>query len=173
MTTNLARAIREYLVCTKKYSLKLLMISSLLISILPEETNAMAPFNPFKACIFSEIKIKLTLNGEPAAGAEIIRSIEWKQEWVDTFTADKEGFAILPAKFSNSLTQILPIEFVASQAIDVNYENKTYEVWVYAKRNPNKNSETGKPLNLTCELTDKTRLEEVFGSALLTSCQFN
>ncbi|WP_444929367.1 DUF6795 domain-containing protein [Microbulbifer sp. SSSA002] len=133
----------------------------------------MISFNPFKAYTFSEMKIKLTFNGEPISGAKIKRSIRWKKEWIDTFTSDKDGVVVLPPKFSNSLTQILPIEFIASQTINVSYKDKDYEIWIYAKRNPAENSETGKPLNLTCELTDKQRLEEVFGSLLLTSCQFN
>ncbi|WNZ56689.1 hypothetical protein QT397_04810 [Microbulbifer sp. MKSA007] len=157
----------------KKHKFKLFLISFLLIAISPGGTNAMASFNPFKACTFSEMKIKLTLNGEPVSGAKITRSIQWQKEWIDTFTSDEDGIAVLPAKFSNSLTQVLPVEFVVSQAIDVSYENKNYEVWVYAKRSPGENSEMGKPLNLTCELTDETRLEEIFDSALLTSCQFN
>ncbi|WP_444892611.1 DUF6795 domain-containing protein [Microbulbifer sp. JMSA004] len=157
----------------KKYIFNLFSIFFLLILVSPGGTYAMASFNPFKACTFSEMKIKLTLNGKPISGAQITRSIQWQKEWVDTFTSDEDGVAVLPAKFSNSLTQVLPVEFVVSQAIDVNYEDKNYEIWVYAKRNPGENSEMGKPFNLTCELTDETRLEEVFDSALLTSCQFN
>ncbi|WP_444929369.1 DUF6795 domain-containing protein [Microbulbifer sp. SSSA002] len=152
---------------------KLFSVFLLLTAISSGGTSAMASFNPFKACTFSEMKIKLTLNGEPASGAEITRSIQWQKEWIDTFTSDEEGIAILPAKFSNSLTQVLPVEFVSAQKITVEYNDQSYKIWVYAKRHPEENSELdGKPFDLTCELSDELKLEEVFDSYLKTSCKF-
>ncbi|WP_413664123.1 DUF6795 domain-containing protein [Microbulbifer sp. CNSA002] len=157
----------------KKHKFKLFLISFLLIAISPGGTNAMASFNPFKACTFSEMKIKLTLNGEPVSGAKITRSIQWQKEWIDTFTSDEDGVAILPSKFASSLTQVLPVEFVSAQKITVEHNDHSYKIWVYAKRHPEENSELdGKPFNLTCELSDELQLEEVFDSYLKTSCKF-
>ncbi|WP_444923644.1 DUF6795 domain-containing protein [Microbulbifer sp. DLAB2-AF] len=135
--------------------------------------NAMAFLNPLKACTFSEMKIRLTLDGKPAVGAKITRSVDWKDEKIDFFTSDGEGNVKLPAKFESSVTQVLPVEFISSQSINVEYENKNYLIWIYAKRNPGENSEmNGNPINLSCELTDEPKTERKFKSALKTSCKF-
>ncbi|GAA5443482.1 hypothetical protein Misp06_01659 [Microbulbifer sp. NBRC 101763] len=133
----------------------------------------MAFLNPLKACTFSEMKIRLTLNGEPAVGAKIIRTIDWKDEQIDLFTSDEDGNVDLPAKFENSFTQVLPVEFISSQSINVEYENNNYLIWIYAKRNPGENSEmNGDPINLSCELSDEPKTERKFKSAVKTSCKF-
>ncbi|WP_193165765.1 DUF6795 domain-containing protein [Microbulbifer hainanensis] len=133
----------------------------------------MAFLNSLKACIFSEMKIKLTLDGEPAHGAKVIRSVNWKEEMVDTFTTDESGNVLLPAMYAASVTQIMPIEFVSSQVIQVEYNDKSYKIWVYAKRDPSENSEmNGKPFILTCELTQEPKLERAFDSIVKTSCRW-
>jgi len=133
----------------------------------------MAFLNPLKACTFSEMKIKITLNGKPASGAKIIRTVDWKDEQVDFFTSDEGGNIDLPAKFESSFTQVLPVEFISSQSINVEYENNNYLIWIYAKRNPGENSEmNGNPINLSCELSDEPKTERKFKSAVKTSCKF-
>ncbi|MFA0814000.1 DUF6795 domain-containing protein [Microbulbifer epialgicus] len=133
----------------------------------------MAFLNPLKACTFSEMKIRLTLNGEPAVGAKVIRTIDWKDEQVDFYTSDEDGNIDLPAKFESSFTQVLPVEFISSQSINVEYENNNYLIWIYAKRNPGENSEmNGDPINLSCELSDEPKTERKFKSAVKTSCKF-
>jgi len=135
---------------------------------------AMTFLNPLKACTFSEMQIRLTLDGKPASGAKIVRSVNWKKEIIDTFTADEGGVVNLPAMYDSSITQALPVEFVSSQVINVEYENKEYKIWVYAKRDPGENSELGgQPFNMTCELTDEAKIERVFDSILKTSCKWN
>ncbi|MFS1525020.1 DUF6795 domain-containing protein [Microbulbifer sp. 2304DJ12-6] len=129
--------------------------------------------NPLKACTFSEMNLSITLNGKPAAGAKVIRLVDWKTESVDTFMADDSGKVQLPAKFESSITQVLPVEFVSSQVINVQYMDQTYKIWVYAKRNPKENSElAGKSFSLTCELLDDPKTERAFNSLLKTSCKF-
>ncbi|MFC4875352.1 DUF6795 domain-containing protein [Microbulbifer halophilus] len=64
----------------------------------------MASLNPFKACTFSETKLQLTLDGEPAAGAVIIRTVKWREKAVDTAMADKGGTVQLPAMYESSIT---------------------------------------------------------------------
>ncbi|WP_346840224.1 DUF6795 domain-containing protein [Microbulbifer sp. SAOS-129_SWC] len=146
----------------------------LLLFYIPVQGNAMAFLNPFKACTFSEMQLKLTANGEPAAGAKVIRSVNWKEEIVDTFTADDSGRVELPATHESSITQVMPVEFVSSQVINVEYDGKNYKIWVYAKRDPGENSEqNGKPFELACELSDEPKIQRVFDSILKTSCTFN
>lgn len=134
----------------------------------------MAFLNPLKACTFSEMQLKLTLGGKPADGAKVTRSVNWKEEIVDTFTADEAGYVKLPAMYASSVTQVLPVEFVSSQVIHVEYEGKDYKIWVYAKRDPGENSELeGKAFDLSCELTDEPKIERAFDSILKTSCTKN
>ncbi|WP_152450770.1 DUF6795 domain-containing protein [Microbulbifer sp. THAF38] len=152
------------------FAIKTALLSILLI---PGGAYGMAFLNPLKACTFSEMKIKITLDGSPAAGAKITRSIDWKEEKTDIFTSDKEGNVLLPAEFESSITQVLPVEFISSQSINVEYENRSYLIWIYAKRNPAENFEmNGNPINLACELTDEPKTERKFKSALKTSCKF-
>lgn len=133
----------------------------------------MSFLNPLKACTFSEMKIQLTLNGEPAAGAKIIRTINWKEEITDTYFTDDSGFIELPAAYGSSFTQVLPVEFVSSQTIHVEYKDRDYKIWIYAKRNPGENSELkGEPFDLSCELLDEPKTERAFNSILKTSCKF-
>ncbi|MDP5210442.1 DUF6795 domain-containing protein [Microbulbifer sp. 2205BS26-8] len=138
-----------------------------------EVSYAMTFSNPLKACTFSEMNLRITLNGQPAAGAKVIRMVDWKTESVDSFMVDDSGKVHLPAKFESSITQALPVEFVSSQVINVQYMDQVYKIWVYAKRNPKENSELeGEPLNLSCELLDDPKTERVFNSLLKTSCKF-
>lgn len=146
----------------------------LLIASIPALGNAMSSLNPFKACTFSEMKLQLTLDGKPADGAKVIRTVNWKEEIVDTFKADESGTVQLPAMHESSITQVLPVEFVASQVINVQYKDKDYKIWVYAKRNPAENFEmSGEPLEMSCELSDEPKTERAFDSIVKTSCKWN
>jgi len=146
----------------------------LFIIYIPSQGNAMAFLNSLKACTFSEMQINLTADGKPAAGAKVIRSVNWKEEIVDTFTADDSGQVKLPAMHQNSITQVMPVEFVSSQVIHVEYEGNDYKIWVYGKRDPGENSEmNGQPFDLSCELSDEPKIQRMFDSILKTSCTFN
>ncbi|WP_299005090.1 DUF6795 domain-containing protein [uncultured Shewanella sp.] len=114
------------------------------------------------------------MNGQAASGAIITRSIQWRKEWLDTFIADEVGMVYLPAKVSYSLTQVLPVEFLSAQKITVEYQGRSYKVWVYAKRDPVENSELkGKVLQLRCELSDELVGQTLLEPYLKTSCQFD
>lgn len=162
----------------KKHRLRIIRFAScfLLVSVtlFPLMGQTMASMNPFKACTFSEMKIRLTLDGEPVTGAKVTRTVNWKKEIVDTFRSDSSGFVELPAMFESSVTQVLPVEFVSSQVINVEYKDKDYKIWVYAKRNPEKNYEfDGKPIEMRCELSDTAETQRAFNSVLKTSCKWN
>ncbi|MCW8128693.1 DUF6795 domain-containing protein, partial [Microbulbifer halophilus] len=145
-----------------------------IIALIPVSGNTMSSLNPFKACTFSEMKLRLTLDGKPADGAKVTRTVNWKEEVVDTFKADENGTVQLPAMYESSVTQVLPVEFVSSQVISVQYQEKDYKIWVYAKRDPAENFEmSGSPLELDCELSDDPKTERAFDSIVKTSCQWN
>lgn len=147
---------------------------TLLILIFPGLGNAMSSFNPLKACIFSDMHINLTLDGKPASGAKVVRTVNWKNEITDTFTADEAGQVDLPAMYQSSITQALPVEFVSAQVIKVQYEDEEYKIWVYAKRDPAENVEfDGRPIQLTCELSEEPTTSRAFGSVVKTACKWN
>ncbi|WP_237567767.1 DUF6795 domain-containing protein [Microbulbifer hydrolyticus] len=149
----------------------IILITALLILSLPWPGAAMSKMNPLKACTFSEMEISILFKGEPAKGATITRTIEWKKEHTDQFTADDNGRVTLPAEFENHLLKAFPMEFVAAQYVTVQYEGEEYEIWNYAKRDAEFNSEMqGSPLRLTCELTDESKTQRAFGSILGTRC---
>lgn len=131
----------------------------------------MSKMNPLKACTFSEMEISILFKGEPASGAKITRTIEWKEERTDQFTTDDNGRATLPAEFENHLLKAFPMEFVSAQHLTVQFEGEEYEIWNYAKRDADLNSEMhGAPLQLTCELTSESKTQRAFGSVLGTRC---
>ena len=133
----------------------------------------MSIFDVGKACVFSEVNLKLSYNGKPAIGAKIWRRISWKKEVITEFQVDDQGEIELPAVYQRSVTKLLPIEFVVSQVFKVSFEGQEFEIWINSKRDPANNSELGgAPLHLNCELTDKAELHEEFGALLLTSCKW-
>jgi len=143
----------------------------LLVLITPQLGYAMNIFNPFKACTFSQMQLTLTHNNQPASSAEVIRSVNWKNEKVDTFTTDEDGYVELPAMYQSSITQILPIEFIVAHVITVRYEGQEYKVWVYAKRDSRENNEfNGEPIKLRCELTHEPTTKRAFRSMVKTAC---
>lgn len=145
--------------------------TALLILSLPWPGAAMSKMNPLKACTFSEMEISLLFKGKPASGAKITRKIEWKEERTDQFTTDDNGRATLPAEFENHLLKAFPMEFVSAQHLTVQFDGEEYEIWNYAKRDADLNSEMhGAPLQLTCELTSESKTQRAFGSVLGTRC---
>jgi hypothetical protein len=134
----------------------------------------MNSLNPFRACTFSQMQLTLTLNTKPVSGAKIIRTVHWKSKKTDTFTSDQHGHVELPATYQSSITQMLPVEFLSSQVITVEHEGREYKIWVYAKRDPGGNIEfSGKPIRLTCELSDEPSTKRAFGSVVKTACTWD
>ncbi|MFV8780921.1 DUF6795 domain-containing protein [Microbulbifer sp. SA54] len=132
---------------------------------------AMSGSNPMRSCTFSEMHIAIQLDGKPANGAKVTRTVDWRKEIVDEFNADENGEVTLPAQFETSFTKFLPMEFVSSQYITVEFDDKEYVIWNYAKREAALNSEmNGKPLKLVCELSNEAKTQRAFGSILSTPC---
>lgn len=133
----------------------------------------MSIFDAGKVCVFSEVNLELTHNGEPASGAKVWRRISWQKEIVEEFEVGSDGELHLPAVYQTSVTKFLPMEFVVSQVFEVTYNEQKFEIWINSKRSPEENSELGgAKLNLACELTDDAELHEEFDTLLLTSCRW-
>ncbi|QIL90755.1 hypothetical protein GNX18_14010 [Microbulbifer sp. SH-1] len=125
-----------------------------------------------KAYTFSEMRLEITYQGKPAAGAIVKRRIKWQRERLDEFFTDSNGVVVLPQVRERSITQFFPSQFISSQLISVNFRNQNFEVWSYVKIQPDKNSEMGGyPLNLECELTRESKLDEEFDTLMITNCK--
>lgn len=123
-----------------------------------EGVSAMTVFDAGKVCLFSKISGTITLDGKPAAGALVVRKVNLNKDKVDQTTTDENGYFEMPAVFQRTVTKFLPQEFVASQAINVVYKDKSYQIWSSVKRSAKENTEAkGKPLVVYCELNSNER----------------
>jgi hypothetical protein len=129
------------------------------------EVNSMSLIKGEKVCVASGFEGRLTFDGNPAAGARIVRKFNWKDEKGETeeTIADKDGRFSFPSHW-DVLRRVLPVQFVVHQNIFVYYSGQEYQVWGTGKMQKNEYSEFGgeKPLNFHCELTN----DEVRGVAL-------
>ena len=133
----------------------------------------MSLFDAGKICTFSPVQAKLTLNGEPAIGAQVTRTTQWKDPVVDTAETNSEGEFSFSGNYEKSVKKFLPVEIMISQQLLVTYQGETYEIWANGKMNADENSELdGLPLNLTCELTEEMRTHRTASSLILTNCHW-
>lgn len=131
----------------------------------------MGIFDAGKVCVFSHVKARLTMNGEPVANVKVIRQWEWQELKEESTTTNAEGEFEFPAIFERSITRFFPSELIVGQALYVVVGGEKTKFWSHAKRKPEENSEfKGKPISLFCELTNETQLHEELGSAMLTLC---
>jgi len=127
-----------------------------------------------KVCLFSKMSGVIKLNGKPAANARLVRTVNHNKDITDETTSDENGYFEFDAKFTHSLTSMLPQEFAASQKINVHYDGKTYEMWSGVKRVPEENSESrGKPLVVECELSSEEKLIKVNRSPIFSLCTWD
>lgn len=125
--------------------------------------------------LFSPLAGKLTFQGKPAAGAKIVRTINWKDETgeAETFFANEKGEFSIPIKTEaaklNGLSQ-----FVAYQTVEVIFHETEFTIWRFGKMGKKLNDELGgRAVNLTCELTDDFVRVEVPDGGLGTSCKWD
>lgn len=134
----------------------------------------MSMFDAGKVCLFSKISGVITLNGNPAANAHIVRTVNLSRNKVDETTTDANGYFEMPAVFQRTLTKFLPQEFTAKQEVAVHYEGKEYKIWRGVKRDPSENSEArGDDLKVTCELSNEEDLIIVNGAPIFSLCEWN
>ena len=129
-------------------------------------------------CLFSPISGTITLNGKPAAGAKLTRTAgkaHTQGELVDTAIADEQGQFEMPGVFERVLlAKFLPMEFVASQEIVVEYEGHSYKIWGGVKRDRAVYSESsGRPLVVTCELNSGVKRAAVGGGFVNSVCTWD
>jgi hypothetical protein len=138
--------------------ISLLAIGALLIST--------RPTSMFKVCLFSPVKGKVVLKGQPIAGAVIERSCKWnwkKTEQTDQTTTDANGEFSMPGIYSwMGVVQLVPHEPVIHQKIEIKHDGKTYGAWYSYKGDYDEFGELdgvlgGKSIDLLCELEQKSK----------------
>jgi len=152
-------------ILTKGAALLLIVLCSLAFS-----THA---FGMFKVCLFSPVKGKVVLKGQPVVGAVIKRSYDWawkNQKGHDETTTDQNGEFSLPAIYGTMvLGSVLPHEPVIEQTINIQYQGKTYEMWYTRKHNYSENGElvysengdlTYRKIDFLCDLGDTPQRHE-------------
>ncbi len=164
------RSLINYIAAFKPSATLAITLSALTSCAMTEGSRA-------KPCLFSPISGSITLNGEPAAGAKLIRTAgkaHTHGELVDTATTDEQGQFEMPGAFERVLlAKFLPMEFVASQKIIVEYQGQTYKMWAGVKREREVNSESsGQPLKVTCELNSEVKRAAVGGGFVNSLCNW-
>ncbi|MGI9282637.1 MAG: DUF6795 domain-containing protein [Endozoicomonas sp.] len=131
----------------------------------------MSIFDVGKMCTFSRISGVILNNGEPVVGAKIIRETRYEKTFSDQTVTDESGHFEMPALFVRSIAKYLPQEFVVWQSMKIEVNGSEHEIWDAAKRSKEENSESrGKPLIVTCELSDAKRIIRVAGVSFITKC---
>lgn len=113
-----------------------------------------------KLILFSPVEGTVTVNGEPAAGAEIIQAANWNktgETLQQKTTTDSAGrYSLAAIQQSAGLSRLSASQEIIKQSITISYKGKTYEGWRFMKNDYELNSENkGKPLRLTCDLATK------------------
>ena len=127
----------------------------------------------FKVCLFSPVKGKVVLKGQPVVGAVIERSYDWtwgNKEGSDETTTDQNGEFTLPAIHGTMiLGSMLPHEPMIEQTINIQYLGNTYEAWYTHKRDYSENGElvysennnlTYGKIDIFCDLVDTPERHE-------------
>ncbi len=157
--------------CTMKTALRFISIFILLILL---GGIAVGLTDIGKVCLFSGISGVINLNGKPVAYAKVIRTVKKGRQHQDETTTDKKGYFSFPPIYEWSITKYLPVEFVVSQKIKVEYKNKVYKLWSGVKRTEEENAESrGKPLVVQCQLNLENKHKSVNGSEFFTLCEWD
>ena len=132
---------------------------------------AMSFPNPTQTCVFSAVKARLALNGQPLKGVTVIRRWEWQKPREEVTETDEHGEFSFPAAFESSVTRLLPIELVVAQGLYVEINGKEKKFWSNLKRDPKENTEyNGQPISLVCELTGDMKTTREGGAIRSTLC---
>lgn len=135
----------------------------------------MSLFDIGKVCVFSEVKARITVNGEPLKNTVVIRKWEWRELRQDRTTTDENGYFTFPVVFERSImNRALPIELVIAQGLYVETEGEAKKIWSNSKREPEENAELGgQSINLSCELTNDMKITRQYGSIMNTLCTWS
>lgn len=127
-----------------------------------------------KMVIWSPMTGRVTLNGQPAAGAVLMRNFDW--EWKDETGSDQTvansagEFSLPVIERSSLLGSLLPHQPVIKQVMVIEYKGVKYQAWGFHKMNYKINGENeGRPINVTCRL----EAERALHGQVSGICEFN
>ncbi|GAB1261748.1 DUF6795 domain-containing protein [Aurantivibrio plasticivorans] len=127
-----------------------------------------------KVCLFSGFAGQVMLNGEPASGAKLTRTYEFKNtEHKDVVTADEEGRFSFESVWDKQ--RGLVVQFVSRQKILVEYQGQEHLIWTGGKLIEEEFGEFGgaKPQNLRCELGEDLRRVDMEMGFIGTTCHWD
>ncbi|WP_051786560.1 carboxypeptidase-like regulatory domain-containing protein [Endozoicomonas numazuensis] len=134
----------------------------------------MSIFDVGKMCTFSKISGVILNNGQPVAGAKIIRETRYEKTFSDQAVTDDNGYFEMPALFVRSIAKFLPMEFGAWQSMKIVLDGTEHKIWGATKTSKEENSESkGKPLIVTCDLSDDEQVFQVSGETFFTKCKWD
>lgn len=134
----------------------------------------MSIFEAGKVCTFSPISGVILFEGKPAAGARVVRTTDYQKKIQDETLTDSNGYFELPGIFERNIVNFLPQEFVVGQLVNVSFSGREFRIWSGVKRKREENSESrGKPLVVTCELTQKDEIINVDRQPFITKCRWD
>lgn len=137
-----------------------------------QKVEAMSILDVGKTCVFSEVNLRLLLNGEPVSNAKVTRQWNWNKPGSDEGVTDSGGLISFPAIFESSISRLLPIEIVIGQQLSIHINGEEKVFWTNAKREPEENAEYGgAAFQLVCELSDEETVHKDYGSLMLTMCR--
>lgn len=115
----------------------------------------------FSKCIFSAVKGKITLDGNPVSGAKVKRYYDWgnieKENTIVTESNDEGNFSFSEVNIS-SLSASLNIisQPTIVQNITIEHEGREYTAWSFFKGNYESGGETGaSPIEMHCDLSSE------------------
>jgi hypothetical protein len=127
-----------------------------------------------EAVLFSPLEGQVTFNGKPAAGAKLKLWLAWKDQagGTEVFYADQNGYFSIPKKVvqyrQNPLAQIS-----IGQTVTAEYQGRDYLIWKGGKSSTHLYGELGgKPIQVTCELTEDEMQPFLEHALVETICQW-
>ncbi|MCX2795565.1 carboxypeptidase regulatory-like domain-containing protein [Microbulbifer thermotolerans] len=134
----------------------------------------MSILNIGKVCTFSGISGIIQKDGQPLSNITVTRTTSYQKKKTDKTKTNEEGYFEMPALFERSVMSLLPQEFVVGQLIVVTVNGEDYVIWDGVKRKKEENSEArGKPLIVTCDITDELNAIMVDGQNFVTKCNWD
>lgn len=147
----------------------LLVILALILT-----TAGCGKYNPLRTCVFSPVKAKLLLDGEPVKGATVIRRWDWQTLREERTVTDDNGYFHFPVVYEYSILRLLPAEIVIGQGLYTVVDGEEFSFWTNARRDAEENSEyQGRSIDIMCDLRDEEILIKEFGARMVTLCKLN